>query len=89
MTINLVAFDCGDGIPLTGNATVNSIITAHLETCGDCARLDRALDHRNQEYSDFAVMSDVSVRDLNRHPDRDWPLEISGDAIALHKETRS
>jgi len=89
MTINLVAFDCGDGIPLTGNATVNSIIAAHLETCGDCARLDQALDRRNEEYSDFAVCHDLDARRLNRHPDKDWPIEVSGDAIALHKESHS
>lgn len=85
MSTTLVSFDCGAGL-LLGGRSVAAIITEHLGECAACERLDRALDHRNQEYSDFAVMSAVSVRDLNRHPDRDWPLEISGDAIALLKE---
>ncbi|WP_240373136.1 hypothetical protein [Brevibacterium zhoupengii] len=84
----LVAFDCGAAFPFN-NRTVAAIITEHLGECPECERLDHQLDHRNQEYSDLAVMADAKATDLNRYPDRDWPLEISGDALAIHKEKHS
>ncbi|WP_167198050.1 hypothetical protein [Brevibacterium pigmentatum] len=83
-----VSFDCcGACIPLEPGQTVQDVIDLHTMTCDERQRLQFLATYADDARRDFSVMSDVSVRDLNRHPDKDWPLEISGDAIALHKET--
>ncbi|MCD1287294.1 MULTISPECIES: hypothetical protein [unclassified Brevibacterium] len=84
MTTTLVAFDCGAGICLEGR-TVNSIIIDHLKECPECYRLDQALDNRNEGLSTVATMGDRDAKWLNKHEgDDDFPLEISGDAIATY-----
>lgn len=87
--ITLVAFDCGAAFPLE-NRTVSTIITEHLDECGACERLDKALDQRNEEYSAVANMGDLDPKRLNKIGGVDnYPFEVSGDAIALHKENQS
>lgn len=87
MSTTLVAFDCGAAFPLN-NRTVVTIITEHLDECAACERLDRALDHRNEEYSAVVNMGDLDPVRLNKIGGVDnYPFEVSGDALALHKET--
>lgn len=89
MSTTLVAFDCGAAFPLN-NRTVTTIITEHLEECAACERLDQALDHRNEMYSTVATMGDRDADWLNKHADDDdFPLETSGDALALYGERHS
>lgn len=87
--MNAVTFDdcCGACIPLNEGQTVQDVIDLHTLNCDERQRLQFLATYADDARRDFAVMSDAKVRDLNRHPDKDWPLEISGDAIALHKET--
>lgn len=39
--------------------------------------------HREDERVDVAILGDTDARWLNRHPNKDFPFEVSGDALAL------
>lgn len=85
-----VSFDCcGACIPLEAGQTVQDVIDLHTMTCDERQRLQFLATYADDARRDFAACYDLDSKRLNRHPDRDWPLEISGDAIALHKETHS
>lgn len=90
--MNAVSFDCCGGcVPLEPGQSVQDVIDIHTMTCDERERLNFLADHRNDMYSDFAIMHDVDAKNQNQIADdmEPYPLIISGDALAIFKEKHS
>ena len=89
--MNAVSFDCCGGcIPLGPGQSVQDVIDLHAMKCEERQRFNFLAECGRDEYADIATMSDLDVTRLNSiHGVDNMPIEISGDAIALHKENNS
>lgn len=45
-------------------------------------------EHRADERVDVAILGDTDAKWLNRHPNKNFPFEVSGDALALVRASR-
>lgn len=81
-------FPCEDGVMLDDlGLTARAATELHHAGCKDCQRYAELYEHRDDMYRDVATMHDLNARTLNRIIGIDnMPIEISGDAIALHME---
>lgn len=87
--MNAVSFDCCGGcVPLGPDQSVQDVIDIHLTDCDARQRLTVLAEHRDDMYREVAIMHDVDVKRQNQVVDdmEPYPLVISGDALALHKE---
>lgn len=90
--MNAVTFDdcCGACIPLDVGQTVQDVIDLHTLTCDERRRLQFLATYADDVRRDWANCYDLEAKSLNRIRGIDnYPLEISGDAIALYREKHS